>query len=343
MSELVLGLDTFGDVPVDDAGRPVTHAAAIRQVVDEAVLADELGVDVIALGEHHRPEYSISTPETVLAGIATRTERIRLASGVTVLSSDDPVRVFQRFATVDALSNGRAQAILGRGSFTESFPLFGYDLTDYDVLFEEKLDLFAKLLDEEPVTWSGTMRPALENAGVFPRTESGRLDTWVGVGGSPQSVVRTARYGLPLMLAIIGGSPDRFVPYIDLYRRATEQLGTTEHPVGMHSPGFVADTDEEARELFYPAYQVIRDRIGKLRGWPPLRRAEFDAEVAHGSLYIGSPETVARKIANAVRTLGVGRFDLIYTAGAQSASARTRAVELFGTKVAPMVRDLVQG
>ena len=341
MSELVLGLDTFGDVPVDDAGRPVTHAAAIRQVVDEAVLADELGVDVIALGEHHRPEYSISTPETVLAGIATRTKRIRLASGVTVLSSDDPVRVFQRFATVDALSNGRAQAILGRGSFTESFPLFGYDLTDYDVLFEEKLDLFAKLLDEEPVTWEGTTRPALADADVFPKTESGRLDTWVGVGGSPQSVVRTARYGLPLMLAIIGGSPDRFLPYIDLYHRAAEQLGTTEHPVGMHSPGFVADTDEQAKELFYPAYKVIRDRIGKLRGWPPLRRAEFDAEVAHGSLYIGSPETVARKIAGAVRTLDVGRFDLIYTAGAQSASARTRAVELFGAKVAPMVRDLV--
>ena len=343
MSELVLGLDTFGDVPVDDAGRPVTHAAAIRQVVDEAVLADELGVDVIAVGEHHRPEYSISTPETVLAGIATRTKRIGLASGVTVLSSDDPVRVFQRFATVDALSNGRAQVILGRGSFTESFPLFGYDLTDYDVLFEEKLDLFAKLLDEQPVTWEGTTRPALADADVFPKTESGRLDTWVGVGGSPQSVVRTARYGLPLMLAIIGGSPDRFLPYIDLYHRATEQLGTTEHPVGMHSPGFVADTDEEAKELFYPAYKVIRDRIGKLRGWPPLRRAEFDAEVANGSLYIGSPETVARKIAGAVRTLDVGRFDLIYTAGAQSASARTRAVELFGTKVAPMVRDLVNG
>jgi probable LLM family oxidoreductase len=343
MSELVLGLDTFGDVPVDDAGAPVTHAAAIRQVVDEAVLADELGVDVIALGEHHRPEYSISTPETVLAGIATRTKRIRLASGVTVLSSDDPVRVFQRFATVDALSNGRAQAILGRGSFTESFPLFGYDLTDYDVLFEEKLDLFAKLLDEQPVTWEGTTRPALAGADVFPKTESGRLDTWVGVGGSPQSVVRTARYGLPLMLAIIGGSPDRFLPYIDLYHRAAEQLGTTEHPVGMHSPGFVADTDEEAKELFYPAYKVIRDRIGKLRGWPPLRRAEFDAEVAHGSLYIGSPETVARKIAGAVNTLDVGRFDLIYTAGAQSASARTRAVELFGAKVAPMVRDLVNG
>jgi probable LLM family oxidoreductase len=343
MSELVLGLDTFGDVPVDDAGRPITQAAAIRQVVDEAVLADELGVDVIALGEHHRPEYSISTPETVLAGIATRTKRIRLASGVTVLSSDDPVRVFQRFATVDALSNGRAQAILGRGSFTESFPLFGYDLTDYDALFEEKLDLFAKLLDEEPVTWSGTMRPALADADVFPKTESGRLDTWVGVGGSPQSVVRTARYGLPLMLAIIGGDPARFAPYVDLYRRAADQLGTLAHPVGMHSPGFIADTDEQAKELYYPTYKVMRDRIGALRGWPPLRRAEFDAEVAHGSLYIGSPETVARKIAAAVQTLGVGRFDLIYTAGAQPVSARTRAVELFGAKVAPMVRDILEG
>jgi probable LLM family oxidoreductase len=341
MSDLELGLDTFGDMPVDDSGVPVSQAAAIRQVVDEAVLADDLDVDVIALGEHHRPEYSISTPETVLAGIATRTRRIKLASGVTVLSSDDPVRVHQRFATVDALSHGRAQAILGRGSFTESFPLFGYDLTDYDVLFEEKLDLFVKLLDEQPVTWSGTTRAALDNADVFPKTESGRLDTWVGVGGSPQSVVRTARHGLPLMLAIIGGQPDRFAPYIDLYQRAAEQLGTVAHPVGMHSPGFVADTDEEAKELFYPAYKVIRDRIGKLRGWQPLRRAEFDAEVAYGSLYIGSPDTVARKIAKAVRTLGVGRFDLIYTAGAQSVSARSRAVELFGTKVAPMVRELV--
>src|SRR3954467_4145468 len=196
MSDLVFGLDTFGDVPEDDARTLLPHAAARREGGGEAVPADELGGDVIALGEHHRPEYSISTPETVLAGIATRTKRIRLASGVTVLSSDDPVRVFQRFATVDALSNGRAQAILGRGSFTESFPLFGYDLTDYDVLFEEKLDLFAKLLDEEPVTWSGPTRAPLQDAEVFPRTESGRLPTWVGVGGSPQSVVRTARHGL---------------------------------------------------------------------------------------------------------------------------------------------------
>ncbi|MDR6974328.1 putative LLM family oxidoreductase [Streptomyces sp. 3330] len=342
MTDLVIGLDTFGDVP-ERNGAPVSHAAAIRQVIDEAVLADELGVDVIAVGEHHRPEYSVSAPETVLAAIASRTSRIKLASGVTVLSSDDPVRVFQRFATVDAVSNGRAQAILGRGSFTESFPLFGYDLADYDVLFEEKLDLFVKLLDEKPVTWKGTTRAALHNADVFPKTDGGRLDTWVGVGGSPQSVVRTARHGLPLMLAIIGGNPARFAPYIDLYQRATEQLGTAAHPVGMHSPGFVADTDEEAKELFFPPYKVIRDRIGALRGWPPLRRAEFDAEVENGSLYIGAPETVARKIATAVKTLSVGRFDMIYSSGAQPAEARMRAVELFGAKVVPMVRDILAG
>src|SRR4051794_6193638 len=206
MTDLTFGLDSFGDVPQDDSGALISHAAATRQVVDEAVLADQVGVDVIALGEHHRPEYAISTPETVLAAIAAKTSRIRLSSGVTVLSSDDPVRVFQRFATVDALSNGRAEVILGRGSFTESFPLFGYDLADYDVLFEEKLELFARLLSEKPVTWSGTVRAALEDVEVFPKTESGRLTTWVGVGGSPQSVVRTARYGLPLMLAIIGGA-----------------------------------------------------------------------------------------------------------------------------------------
>ena len=343
MQHLEFGLDTFGDVPVDDSGTPLSYAMAIRQVFDEAVLADMIGVDVIALGEHHRPEYSISTPETVLAGIATRTSRIRLASGVTVLSSDDPVRVFQRFATVDALSHGRAEVILGRGSFTESFPLFGYDLRDYDLLFEEKIELFAKLLEEKPVTWSGTVRAPLENADVFPKTESGHLSTWVGVGGTPESVIRTARYGFPLMLAIIGGDPKRFASYIDLYRRAAEQFGTTAHPVGMHSPGFIANTDEEARELHWPSYRVIRDRIGALRGWPPIRQEEYEREIEHGSLYIGSPETVARKIARAVRALGVGRFDLIYTAGAQPIGARMRAVELYGTKVIPMVRDILGG
>ena len=341
MTTLQLGLDSFGDRPQGTDGELVSHAAAIRQVVEEAVLADQVGVDVIALGEHHRPEYSVSSPETVLAAIAARTSRLRLGSGVTVLSSDDPVRVFQRFATLDAISDGRAEVILGRGSFTESFPLFGYDLADYDVLFEEKIELFSRLLTEQPVTWSGTTRPALTNADVFPKTESGHLTTWVGVGGSPQSVVRTAQYGMPLMLAIIGGDPQRFAPYLDLYRRAAEQFGTTAHPVGMHSPGFVADTDEEAVEVFWPHYRVQRDRIGALRGWPPVRREEFDAEVAHGSLYVGSPQTVAQKIARAVTALGVGRFDLIYTTGAQPADARLRNVELYGTKVIPMVRDLV--
>ncbi|MCI2421387.1 LLM class flavin-dependent oxidoreductase [Saccharopolyspora sp. K220] len=341
MTEIEFGLDTFGDVPEDDTGALTTYAAAIRQTMDEAVLADELGVDVFLVGEHHRPEYAISSPETVLAGIATRTSRIRLGSGVTVLSSDDPVRVFQRFATVDALSNGRAEVILGRGSFTESFPLFGYDLADYDVLFEEKIQLFAELLKEKPVTWSGTKRAPLVDADVFPKTESGHLSTWVGVGGSPQSVVRTAYYGFPLMLAIVGGAPARFAHYIDLYRRATEQLGTTAHPVGMHSPGFIANTDEEARELVWPRYQVIRDRIGALRGWPPIRHEHYDAEIDHGSMYIGSPETVARKMAQAIQTLGVGRFDLIYTTGTIPTSARLRAVELYGTRVIPMVRELL--
>ncbi len=342
MDAIEFGIDSFGDRPRDDEGRVMSHAQAIRATVDEAVLADQVGIDAVALGEHHRPEYAISTPETVLAGIATRTSRIRLGSGVTVLSSDDPVRVFQRFATVDALSDGRAEVILGRGSFTESFPLFGFDLSDYEILFEEKIDLFHKLLDEGPVTWQGTTRAALNEAEVYPKTESGRLKTWVGVGGSPQSVIRTARYDLPLMLAIIGGAPARFAPYVDLYRRATAQLGTTAHPVGMHSPGFIAETDEEARRLFYPGYREIRDRIGALRGWPPLRREEFDAEVAEGSLYVGSPETVARKMASAIRALDVGRFDLIYSsAGTVSASARLRAVELYGTRVVPLVRELL--
>lgn len=339
---LQFGIDTFGEIPTDDRGNVVSYAQAIRAVVEEAILADEIGIDVVAVGEHHRPEFAISSPETVLAGIATRTSRIHLASGVTVLSSEDPVRVFQRFATVDALSNGRAEVILGRGSFTESFPLFGYDLRDYDILFEEKIDLFHKLLDETPVTWEGTTRAALQDADVFPKTESGRLTTWVGVGGSPQSVIRTARYGFRLMLAIIGGSPGRFAPYVELYRRAAEQFGNTVYPVGVHSPGFIARTDQEAVERFYPGYKVIRDRIGATRGWPALRESEFLAEIEHGSLYVGSPETVARKMANAIQALGVERFDLIYSlGGAMPMSDRLRAVELYGTEVIPLVRAMV--
>lgn len=341
VEELEFGIDTFGDIPRDDDGALVTGAAAIRATIAEARLADEVGIDVISVGEHHRPDFAISSPETVLAGIATVTERIRLASGVTVLSSDDPVRVFERFSTVDALSDGRAEVVLGRGSFTESFPLFGFDLADYEILFEEKLELFHQLLDEQPVTWQGTTRPPLHEADVYPKTESGRLRTWVGVGGSPQSVVRTAKYGFGLMLAVIGGAPERFAPYVDLYRRATEQLGTPTHPVGIHSPGFVADTDEEAREITFGPFKENRDQIGAERGWPPMRRAEFDQEIAHGSLYVGSPETVARKIAATIRTVGVGRFSLKYSNGPAPASARLRAVELYGTQVVPRVRELL--
>jgi probable LLM family oxidoreductase len=339
--KLIFGLDTFGDIPSDDNGKLMSHAQAIRQVVAEAIVADELGVDVIALGEHHRPDYSISTPETVLAGIATVTKNITLASGVTVLSSDDPVRVYQRFATLDALSNGRAQVILGRGSFTESFPLFGYSLRDYETLFEEKIELFAELLKEKPVTWSGSTRAGLDKADVYPKTESGRLDTHIGVGGSPESVIRAARYGFPLMLAIIGGSPDRFVPYVELYRRAAADLGTVAHPIGMHSPGFIADTDQEARDIAWRPFKENRDRIGRDRGWPPLTRQQYEQEIEHGSLYIGSPETVAQKIAHAMKTLGAERFDLVYGTGPLSASARLRNVELFGREVIPRVRELL--
>lgn len=340
-AKIQFGIDSFGDIPVDEDGKLFSHAEAIRQVVKEAVLADSLGIDVIALGEHHRSDFSISSPETVLAGIATQTKNIKLASGVTVLSSDDPVRVFQRFSTLDALSNGRAQVILGRGSFTESFPLFGYDMQDYELLFEEKIDLFAELLKEEPVTWSGKTRASLEEADVYPKTESGHLQTMVGVGGSPQSVVRAAHYGFPLMLAIIGGSPDRFVPYIDLYQRAAKQFGTKVQPIGMHSPGFIAETNKEARAIAWPAHKANFDRIGKTRGWTPMTRDHFIQEVEHGSLYIGSVETVAQKIARAIKTLGVERFDLVYGGGPMPASARLKMIELYGSKVIPRVRELL--
>jgi probable LLM family oxidoreductase len=341
-SDILFGIDTFGDLAVDDNGMLLSHAASIRQVLDEAVLADTIGIDVIAVGEHHRSEYAISSPEMVLAGIATRTSRIKLSSGVTVLSSDDPVRVFERFATLDALSNGRAQIILGRGSFTESFPLFGYDLKDYEVLFEEKIELFSKLRSEKPVTWHGTTREPLDKADVFPKTESGSLETFVGVGGSPESIIRAAKYGFPVMLAIIGGSPDRFIPYAKLYKQATKELGTLTLPLGMHSPGFIAETDEEAQRIAWPRYKKSYDKIGRSRGWAPFSKEQFDQEIIHGSMYIGSPETVAQKMAQAIKTLGVGRFDLVYGGGPMPASARLKMIELYGTKVIPRVRELLR-
>ncbi|MFR9805943.1 LLM class flavin-dependent oxidoreductase [Pseudonocardia sp. RS010] len=341
MDTLELGLDTFGDVTVDGRGDRTPYAQVIRDVVEQAVLADRVGIDVFGVGEHHRDDYAVSAPEVVLAAIAGRTERIRLATAVTVLSSDDPVRVFERFATLDAVSNGRAEITVGRGSFTESFPLFGYDLADYETLFSEKLDLMAHLLEEGPVTWEGTVRAALRGQQVYPKTESGRITTWVGVGGSPQSVVRAAGHGFPLVLAVIGGDPVRFAPYAELYRRSLEQLGREQLPIAVHAPGFVAETDEEAVETLFPPAKIALDRIGRERGWPPLTRARFEADVREGAQHVGSPETVARKIARTVRALGLQRFDLKYTTGPVPHAELLRSIELYGTVVAPRVRELL--
>ena len=339
--QLELGLDTFGDVTRSPSGEVTPYPQVIRDVIEEAVLADSLGVDFFGIGEHHRSDFAVSSPEMVLAAIAGRTSRIHLGSAVTVLSSDDPIRVFQRFATLDAASSGRAEIILGRGSFTESFPLFGFALSDYEALFEEKLDLFAEALKEQPITWSGKLRGPLANQSVYPTTESGSLKTWIGVGGSPESVVRAARYGMPLLLAIIGGSPERFAPYVDLYHRALGQLGMPDLPVGVHSPGHIAETDEQAAEELWPDYKLMRDRIGAERGWGPMGRDEFDNEIAHGSLYVGSPETVAQKIAATAKALGIARFDLKYSAGPLPHETLMRSIELYGSVVIPRVRELL--
>jgi len=334
-----LGLDTFGDVTVDADGRPVPQPRVLRDVVEEAVLADRLGLDFFGVGEHHREDFAVSAPEVVLAAIAGRTERIRLGSAVTVLSSDDPVRVFQRFATLDAVSGGRAEVILGRGSFTESFPLFGYELSDYEQLFEEKLDLFHLLLEEDPVTWSGETRAPLHGQRAFPTTEHG-LRAWVGVGGSPESVVRAARYGFPLMLAIIGGDPLRFAPFVDLYHRALDELGRPRLPVGIHSPGHVGETDEQALEELWPHYRAMHDRIGRQRGWPAMTQAQFEAAAGPtGALAVGSPETVAAKVVRAAAGLQASRFDLKYSAGTLPHDAMLRSIERYATQVAPAVRS----
>ena len=334
-----LGLDTFGDVTFDNEGRLISQAQALRNVVAEAVLADQIGLDSFGVGEHHRPDFSVSAPEVVLAAIGAKTERIRLGSAVTILSSDDPVRVFQRFSTLNALSDGRAEVILGRGSFTESFPLFGYDLSQYNLLFEEKLDLFVKLLDQQPVTWSGRTRSALTNQTIYPPIETSRLRTWVAVGGSPESVVRAAKHGLPLTLAIIGGSAQRFMPFVDLYRRSLKEFGRVEQPIAVHSPGHVAPTDQQAKEELWPHYLAMMNRIGRERGWPPRGREDFEREAGpDGALYVGAPETVAMKIVRTVKHLGLARFDLKYSNGTLPHDLLMRSIELYGTKVVPEVR-----
>ncbi len=335
------GMDTFGDATVGPDGALLHEAEVIRNVVEEAVLADQTGVDFIGLGEHHRADFAIATPEVVLANIAARTERIKLGSAVTVLSSDDPIRVFQRFSTLNALSGGRAEVILGRGSFTESFPLFGYELADYETLFSEKLDLFAALLEGGPVNWEGNIRKPLKGVTVYPRIETGKLSAWIGVGGSPESVVRAVQYRIPMTLAIIGGDPRRFLPFVDLYKRAQEQLGTGALPLGVHSPGYIAETDEQAREELWPGYKAMHDRIGRERGWAPTTKESFLNEIERGSTYAGSPETVAKKIAATVGALGTDRFDLKYSAGTTAHDKMMKSIELYGTKVIPMVREIL--
>lgn len=341
VNELQFGLDTFGDMTIDDNGQPETAGTVLRHVIEQAVLADDLGIYGINIGEHHRSDFSVTSPAIVLAGIATRTEKLILGSGVTVLSSDDPVRVYQNFATLDGLSNGRAEITAGRGSFTESFPLFGYQLGDYEILFEEKLELLVELLKEQPVTWQGKTRAGLNNQIVFPRSESGKIPLRVGVGGSPESVVRAARLGANLALAIIGGDPARFAPFAQLYQEALEKFGRSPQPVSIHSPGHIAATDEQAMEELWPHYEAMFGRIGRERGWAPVSKDHYLNEVQYGSLYVGSPETVARKIAYAIQNVGAQRFDFKYANGPLPHSKLMKSIELYGTKVIPLVREIL--
>jgi probable LLM family oxidoreductase len=340
---LVLGLDTFGDRTNTSDGQPLSHAQTIRNVVEEGVLAEQVGVDFFGIGEHHTDYFPMPAGDVVLAAIAARTQRIHLGSAVKVLSSDDPVRVFQRYSTLNALSNDRAEVILGRGSSIESFPLFGYDLTDYERLFEEKTALFAQLLEGGPVTWEGTTRPALHDQDVVPHLEDGhRLPTWIGVGGSPQSVIRAARLGFSLMLAIIGGPPARFAPFAALFQQALVRYGRAPLPVGVHGPGHVAPTDEQAREEFWPHWRELIRLVAVERGFAIPTEESFADEIGpRGALYVGSPETVSQKIATNLRTLGATRFDLKYGAGGLPHETIMANIELFGREVIPRVRELM--
>lgn len=341
-----IGISTFVETTPDvETGKIISHAERIRQVVDEIVLADKVGLDIFGVGEHHRKDYAASSPAVVLAAAASQTKRIRLTSAVTVLSSDDPVRVFQDFATLDCISNGRAEIMAGRGSFIESFPLFGYDLQDYNELFDEKLELLLKICESEKVTWRGGHRPAINNLGVYPRPVQEPLPVWIGSGGTPESVVRAGMLGLPLVLAIIGGSPARFAPLVQLYKRAAAKAGHdgSKLPVASHSHGFVAEDNETAAEKFFPSTQQAMNVLGRERGWGHYDRSAFDAMRSFdGALYVGDPETVAAKIIHLRKTVGVTRFMLHVPVGTMSNHDDVmRAIELLGTEVAPRVRDEV--
>jgi len=336
------GLDTFGDRNSDADGRPLSHAQTIRNVVDEGVFAERAGADFFGIGEHHTEYFPMPAGDVALAAIAARTERIRLGSAVTVLSSDDPVRVFQRYSTLNAISGGRAEVILGRGSSIESFPLFGYDLADYEELFEEKAALFAELLRGGPVTWDGKTRPPLLNQDVVPHLESGPFPAWIGVGGNPQSVIRAARLGFGLALAIIGGPPARFAAYSQLFRRALEKFGRPPLPVLVHSPGHVAATDEQAKVEFWPRWREIISVMAAERGFAIPTEESFDRETGpDGALYVGSPETVAQKIATNLRALDATRFDLKYGMPGLTHYQLMTAIELYGQQVIPRARELL--
>jgi probable LLM family oxidoreductase len=343
--QLEIGVTTFVETTPDvDTGKVISHAQRLREVVEEIVLADRVGLDVFGVGEHHRKDYAASSPAVLLAAAALQTKRIRLTSAVTVLSSDDPVRVFEQFAMLDGISNGRAEIMAGRGSFIESFPLFGYDLKDYDELFDEKLDLLLKLCESEKVTWSGKHRPAIHNLGVYPRPVQNPLPVWIGSGGTPQSVVRAGKLGLPLVLAIIGGRPLQFAPLVQLYKRAAAQAGhdISKLAVASHSHGFVAEDTETAADKFYPSTQQAMNVLGRERGWGHYDRSSFDAARSfEGALYVGDPETVAQKIIHLHKNVGVTRFMLHVPVGSMPHEDVMRAIELLGTEVAPRVREEV--
>jgi probable LLM family oxidoreductase len=337
-----LGLYTFADVGTDpETGRNVAPAERLRNLIEEIELADQVGLDIFGVGEHHRADYAVSAPAVVLGAAAVRTRKIRLTSAVSVLSSDDPVRVFQAFATVDLLSGGRAEIMAGRGSFIESFPLFGYDLQDYDDLFAEKLDLLLKLRESELVTWSGRLRPPIHGRGVYPRPVQQALPVWIAVGGTPQSVVRAGTLGLPLAVAIIGGEPRRFAPLVELYREAGRRAGHDPAilKVGINSHGYVAATDRAAADEFFPAYAEVMSRIGRERGWPPTSRAHFNEMLRpEGSMVLGDPARVADKILAEHEYFRNDRFLLQMSLGVMPHDRIMRAIELFGTKVAPEIR-----
>lgn len=339
-----LGITTFAEV-IGGEGEQVSYGDRIRQVMEEAVVSEEVGLSVFGVGEHHRADFAVSSPAVVLAAIAGQTSSIRLTPAVSILSSDDPVRVFQQYSTLDLVSSGRAELLVGRGSFIESFPLFGYSLADYDELFAEKLDLLLAIRDDELISWSGHFRSPIQGQGVYPRPDQDPLPVWIGVGGTPASIVRAGERGLPVALAIIGGEPDRFAVLADLFRRTLTASGhsTADVPLAVHAHGYIADSTEQAADEYYESYARAMTRIGKERGWGAMTRGAFDAmRGPRGSLVLGDPETAAAKIRRMRDVLGIQRFMLHISVGTLPHDQVMRSIELFGTEVAPLLQESVE-